>query len=102
MGLPSGQSEQMINRIYAFEIRAPNQLIESRQRRRQLRHLDGGSVNHRDEGAGSPSIGGVLETQLPLQGRNVLVNLPSRSTVHRGCTRENSGEFVPSQGQFAP
>src|SRR5690348_4816383 len=84
------QGEQMIHRIHPFEIRPTDQLIESRQCRRQLRHRHLRAVYNRHERTHSSRVGSITKPQLLLQRGDVLVDLPSGRAVHDGSLREDA------------
>ncbi len=91
---PARQLEKVIDRILACQVGTSDQLIECRQGGRKLRHIDGLSVDDRDEGKCAACIGGVFESELPFEAGHKSVELPTRGTVDSRRPVEHLGELI--------
>src|ERR1700756_2829647 len=76
-----GEREEVIHRILAAEVLTPDELVEGRERRRQLRHPDGAACAEGQKRRAAAGVRGVEESQLLLERRNMGVHLPARGSA---------------------
>jgi hypothetical protein len=95
-----GQGKQMVHRIHPFEIRPTDQLIESRQCRRQLRHRHLRTVYNRHERTHSSCVRSITKPQLLLQRGDILVDLPPGRAVHSRALCKNAYKLVEREREL--
>src|SRR3569833_512661 len=84
----------MIHRILPLEIRSTDQLIESRQCCRQLRHRHLRTAYNRHERTHSSCVRSITKPQHLLQRGDVLIDLPTGRAMHGGPPPKNAYKLV--------
>src|SRR5438067_1098976 len=97
-----GHGEQMVDGLYAAQVRAADELIERRQGRWQLRDRRRALIARRPKWPGAAGVGGITEAELALESRHVVIDLPAGCAVHDGRAVEDLRELIAGERELAP